>query len=568
LIYLKKLNLSSHLGYRARELIPLALIFFSALALFFPVWSFEYLNFDDNIYVYQNPQVLSGLSWSGLKWAFFTTLGGHWHPLTWLSLMLDCDLFGRAASGWQHGENVILHSSSGVLFYLLLRQWSINYPIALVCSLIFTMHPMRIESIAWVSQRKDCLSTFFFLLTLSSYTYWIKKSAKAGYFVALTTLALGLLAKPTIVTTPLLLILLHRGPLCRYQLRWFRLTPFFTLCLVSALFTWLGQVEAGAVKGGELLSWDNRLANSGVHYLGYLGKLILPTTTGIFYPLQTYPPGLAVSAWLSLGMLSFLIFYSFRRELIVGWLWFLLSFAPVCGIIQVGGQSITDRWSYIPHLGLLMGVAGFLSHEKFKSYNRIAILTLSLGLVYCTLITRIELPNWQNSETVFKHSIANNANNFMAHNNLGFHYDSLGRLEDAHRHYQEAVRLAPHYPLALNNLGSSLARLGQLSEAKEAFSHSLSIAPNLANTHYNYGLLLYQEGLVCEALDHWSQTLHLDENSTSATNSLLYAVKNSSAIASCSEILEVNKRLSFWHPSEARLISAKEELNSYFYGIQ
>jgi protein O-mannosyl-transferase len=541
------------------NMIAIAGIFIGVILLFLPVWSFDYINFDDDLYIYQNHRVQAGLSWTGIKWAFSTTLGGHWHPLTWLSLMFDQDLFGNGTPGWQHGENVIIHAFSGLLFYVLLIQWGINLPIALLCSLIFSLHPLRIESIAWVSQRKDCISTFFFLLTLCSYTYWLKKSAKIGFIVALASIILGLAAKPTLISTPLLLILLHRWPLKAYRLSWLHLIPFFIVSFLTAVITWFGQVGAGAVKGIGTIPLDERIANSSIHYTGYLGKIILPTTTGIFYPLQSYPPGLAVSAWLLLGLISYLIFYSSREYLIVGWMWFMLSLAPVCGIIQVGGQSITDRWSYISHLGLLIGLAGVCSTKGARLRSRLIIITLFSWLVCCVLVTRIELPNWKNSETVFKHSIKNNSNNFMAHNNLGVYYDSVGKLEDAHYHYQEAVRLAPYYPIAYNNFGSSLARLGRTNEALDAFKNSLRVAPNIANTHYNYGLLLFQIGSLCQALDHWRQALILDPNNSSSTKSLIYALKNSSDIGKCRELSTVARVLRSWQPGNLQLVAIKKE---------
>jgi hypothetical protein len=546
-------------GLYVRDGVIAATLMLVVTTLYLPVTSFEYFNFDDNLYIYENPQVRDGLSWHGLLWAFRTTLGGHWHPLTWLSLMVDIELFGVNNAGALHLENLIIHASSSALFFLLLRRWQIPAFSAMLVTLIFALHPMRLESVVWASQRKDCLSMLMLLLTLHNYSAWVRSKNPLPYIISLFCFLLGLLAKPTLVVFPLLLPLLHLWPL-QERLSLKAVGSFLLIASISAVATLYGQINAGAVTGVTVLPWGTRLSNSGVHLIGYIGKFLLPTTTAIFYPLQHFPPGIGVGAWVTLGTLTFLLIKGHNSPpLIFGWLWFLVTLIPVCGLIQVGGQSLTDRWSYVPHLGACAAIAGCLAN--YRERRHIAVSILVLWTIYCIGVTRLELPHWRNSESVFLHTISASPDNFMAHNNLGAYYDGNGQYTKALYHYQEAVRLAPHYPVSLGNLASVFSRQGNYKEAARYFERALEFAPSSIDVNYNYGLMLYQSGYRCSAVERWASVVSMKPDYRPAVDSLKFAVSHEKLLKRmCANHIALRHTLERWSPASPELQKLKMQL--------
>src|SRR5579871_2166470 len=343
--------------------LAIALIAVLTCAVFAPVWNFGFLSWDDPTYVTQNPQVLRGLTWAGVTWAFTTGDASNWHPLTWLSHMLDVSVFGLTP-GWHHAVNVVLHTLNAILLFVVVRRIDPKHQVwpAETVALLFAIHPLHVESVAWISERKDVLSTCFALLTMLSYCRYVRAPQRAHYALTLTLFALTLMAKPMYVTLPGVLLLIDYWPLARVQL-WRSLVveklPFVALAAASSVATFIAQWHGGAVGGLSLLPWSTRVDNAAISYVRYLGKCFWPPALSAFYP---YPPRepttLAILAATAILALSWLAWRSMRRApyLFVGWFWYLGTLMPVIGLIQVGDQAMADRYTYFPLIGVFLAV--------------------------------------------------------------------------------------------------------------------------------------------------------------------------------------------------------------------
>lgn len=489
-------------------LIAAIFVCLSVFAVYWPVSEFEFLNFDDNEYVTENSYVTSGLKTENIVWAFSSQHGSHWHPLSWLSHMLDVEIFGLEA-GKHHLVNAALHACNTALallfFYLLTGRLTLSF----VSALIFGLHPLRIESVAWVTERKDVLSIFFILLTFIFYILSKTKHSKSAYCASLITFVLSLLSKPTAVVLPVLLILLDFWPCPTERHKFsiksiFNKIPFFVGSLYLAIVAIWAQGQGGGLKSVEAYPIFDRVASVLLGYQAYLGKLFIPSGLAIFYPFEQYQPGVAAGAFCLLLVLSFLI-WKYRDTypyLLLGWLWFLVALLPVIGIVQIGGQAFANRWTYLPHIGLILALATFIS-DKLAA-QKASLVTISVGLVAgCVWLSWINLGHWKNSETVFRHAIAVSPDNFMAHMNLGVALDRAGKLAEASKQYDMAVTIKPFYPIALNNLAGARARLGDLLSAEHLYKRALSSFPNFAQARFNLGLLYAQTARPAQALQQW-----------------------------------------------------------------
>lgn len=501
---------------------------------FAPTAQFEFLNFDDTTYITENAFVTSGLSFTNLTWAFSTPYAGHWHPLTWLSHQLDCELFG-VAPGAHHLMSVGIHALNTILVFLFLNTSTKALAPSLFAALVFGVHPLRLESVAWVSERKDVLSMFFGLLTLNLYLAFVR--ARSVFIYCCITLAflLSLLAKPTFVTLPALLVLLDLWPLNRVRLSSRSLEKrqilaaivekiplaliSITLCAIAINSQHLG----GGLQNLSGYAATDRIAGAFVSYLAYFGKLLIPTGMGIFYPFQIYAPGVGVGAFLGLLALSYMFLAHWRTApyLACGWLWFLISALPLIGFVQIGGQAFADRWSYLPTLGPLIGITwwavDYLSPRIGTRLLRVLATSLVLAL---GIITHYELPHWRNSETIFTRTLEVSPHNFMAHTNLGSALRDKGDAQRAAYHFEEAVRLNPTYPEALNNLGIVRAEQGRYREAQELFTKAFTIRPDFDQARYNAGLAYSQMGNNVRASIDWSKVLANNPRHASALQSL------------------------------------------------
>jgi len=508
-----------------RHLAWAAAIALVVVAVFWRAHGFQFLNFDDDVYVTGNPFVRDGLSRANVVAAFTHPRGGHYHPLTWVSHMLDVSLFGLRP-GPAHLMNVAIHAATtGLLFLLLLRCFADRLGLAAFTALVFGLHPMRLESVAWIAERKDVLALFFAVCTMHAWVSHARRPSVARYLAALFCFFLGLLAKPTLVTLPALLLLFDWWPLRRPAalpalVR--EKLPFALLAGVWVAVTTSTQNAEGAM-GAATFTLSDRVATAAVAYLAYLGKFFWPAGLGIFYPLVHYPPGVGAGAVLALAALSWLCLARFRDypELAFAWAWFVIAPLPVIGLVQFGGQAFADRWSYLPHLGLTLGLAALASRRLPAPLLRpLAV----MGVVALAIVTSVNLPHWASSEAIFAHTLVVSPDNFMAHTNLGNALDAAGRLDEAAPHYEEAARLNPTYPEALNNLGTLRARRGQMAAAVEQFRRALAIRPELPIARYNLGLALSALEQPVAATAEWLRVLSADPDDERTRASLRFLI--------------------------------------------
>jgi tetratricopeptide (TPR) repeat protein len=482
---------------------------------------FDFVNFDDDQYVYENPQVMNGLSLSGIRWAFTHVHGGNWHPLTTISHMLDCQLFGLQPWG-HHLTNVLLHAGATVLLFIALWQLTgARWPSAFVAA-VFAIHPLRISSVAWIAERKDVLSGVFFMLTIYAYGRYAKlrRFSRGQYATVLVFFALGLLCKPTLVTLPFVLLLLDYWPLRRFGERTTRFLvleklPFFVLSAASCVATLIAQKEAVAKMSP--LPAAARIGNACVSYAVYLGQMIWPFGLSAQYP---YPQnGVPLSAVLS-GLLLLLTItaaaFFYRRRypfILVGWLWFLGVLVPMIGIIQVGGQARADRYTYLAQIGLyiLLTWGAMELVTRWRRGREVSIVIATLIVVALTLISYAQTTFWQNSETLWNQALANTKDNYLAHNNLGNALKQKGRLDEAIVHYQKSLESCTDFPEVYRNLGHTFAAKGNWPEAIKAYRSAIEAWPwPDAHNNNNLAIALARSGKADEALAQFEEALRLD----------------------------------------------------------
>jgi Tfp pilus assembly protein PilF len=479
------------------------------LVLYSPVAQFSFIDFDDDEYVSNNPVTQAGLTCPGLRWAFNGIHVGNWHPLSWLSHMADCQFFGLHA-GAHHLVNVAFHIANTLLLFALLRgltgaAWRSAFVAAL-----FAWHPLHVESVAWVAERKDVLSTFFWLLTIAAYVRYVALSkiqdpkSKAFYTLALLGCAAALLSKPMAVTLPFTLLLLDIWPLGRisnfkFQIsncRWLLLEkiPFFLLALALCAVTFLAQHGVGAMSP---LAWSIRLGNVPVAYLRYLGKTFWPADLAIVYPYVYHWPAAAVAgAVLLLVLVSALALVLVRRQawFAVGWFWFLGTLVPVIGFVQVGAQAMADRYFYIPSIGLfIVLVWGVAEYCAGKANGKLLLSLVGGGaLAGCVLAASAQIENWRNSASLFLHALSATQNNYVADNALGKAFERAGDNARALALYREAVRIEPRYAVSQYNLGLALIGSGRKDEALEHLAAAAQLDPGNADAQFNLGVFFSQ----------------------------------------------------------------------------
>lgn len=536
-------------------------LFVLVIALFWTTSNFEFLNFDDPTYVVRNPHVVSGITLANIRWAFTESYGGHWHPLSWISHMIDCSLFG-VNPGPHHVVNVVLHGINTMLVFLLFAALLADLPLAVLCALIFGVHPMRIESVVWISERKDVLSMLFGLLAIHCYLLRVQRErlvATAGVFIFFI---LSLLAKPTFVTLPLMLLLIDWWPLKRFDRRaCVEKIPLVLISIAMSLIAMYAQHREGGLKTLGEISLSARLSIVWLGYGAYLGKFFAPFSIGLFYPFQIVQPGFGLGAFMGFMAVAALLWSNRDRYpgLLMGWMWFVVALLPMIGFLPIGGQSYADRWSYLSHLGLIVGCASYLQ-IRWRKY---ATVLLGCFATLCAGLTIENLPQWKDSVSIFTHTLNVSPDNFMAHTNLGTAYDSLKRLDLAKVHFEEALRLNPTYPEALNNVGLLRVHEGKLEEARELFQRAIEINPSLILVRYNLGLLYNNLQMFDRALVEWITVLSIDPSHQSAAKSVRYAL----SVQRGSVCLSLKGRggealtglLKSWLPP-AHLVDIKDEL--------
>jgi len=499
------------------------LLALTTLLVYLPVGTHRFVNYDDDDYITNNPIVKKGPTWTGVQWAFTTWHASNWHPLTWLSHMTDCWLFGLNA-GAHHFVNVLFHAANAALLFVLLRRLTgALWPCAFIAAL-FAWHPLHVESVAWIAERKDVLSTFFALLALLSYTKYAKENCRRSFWLALFFFALGLMAKPMLVTLPFVLLLLDFWPLRRISFpstlnsqlsTVFEKWPFFLLTVISCVITFVAQRHSESVVSLKNVSLSYRLENLPVAYATYLEKIFWPVKLSVIYPL----PG-KISALTVAAAVAVLIFISAGAWLarkrspyfIVGWLWFLGMLVPVIGLVQVGGAALADRYTYFSATGIfIMVTSGFCDlASRFQFPKMILPSVATVILAACLALTEHQLRFWQDGETLFRHAIAVTKNNDVALVDLGVALDAQGRFDEALVQYHEALRLVPGRYQIHNNLGNILGILGRPEEALAEYREAVRLKPDLAFLHNGTGQMLARLGRFDEAAGEFAGAARLD----------------------------------------------------------
>ena len=490
----------------------------AVVALYAPVRDFPFVTFDDPEYVTKNPHVRAGLGWAGVVWAFTEPYAANWHPLTWLSHMLDWSLYGDWAGG-HHLTSVALHVLASVtLLAALVRLTRAPWESA-VAAAMFALHPLRVESVAWVSERKDVLAALAWVVALVAYARFVERRSLGRYLLVATAFAAGLLAKPMVVTLPFALLLLDAWPLGRDAREgWRRLAaekvPLLVLSALCALVTYRVQSGAGAVPSLEHQPLGGRIANALVVYVMYLWKTVCPTRLALFYPPSDVAPGVVAAATVALLAITALATWQWprRRYLLVGWLWYLGTLVPVIGIVRAGDQAMADRFTYIPSIGLGIMAAWALGEVARRDARgwRLATAAATVILVAWSLRSADQIGTWRDSRTAYTHAIAVTDGNHMAHGNLGLLLLEEGRVDQAMEHFRAAVAARPAAPKAHVNLGVGLATLGRRDEALAEYETAVRLDPRLALAHYNLGLELAERGRLDEAMARYEEAIRLD----------------------------------------------------------
>ena len=485
---------------------------------YLPVRQHHFVSYDDPKYVTANRMVQAGLTWGGTAWAFTTGLTGNWHPLTWLSHMLDVQLFGAGSAG-PHLVSVLFHTANTVLLFILLRRLTGALWCSAWVAALFALHPLHVESVAWVAERKDVLSAFFFLLTLWAYGEFKVQGSKfkVFYWLALGFFALGLMCKPMLVTLPFVLLLLDYWPFQRFNVSTLQRAvvekiPFFLLSALSCVVTFVMQRKDGDVQSLTNFPIDERIGNALVSYARYLGKTFWPADLAVFYPHPGHWPAAQVvfAAILVSGLCLAVVWFGRRFPFAVtGWFWFFGMLIPTVGLVQVGNQSMADRYMYLPSIGLfIMLVWGAREiSQRWRSAKDVMVMAGGLTVIACGGMTIGQLQYWQDDESLFRHALAVTQGNFVAHNNLGNDLLRRDQVEEAIVQYQQALAIQPGYELAHCNLGAALLQRGQVDDAIIEFQKALALQANLAAAHEQLGNALIQKGRVDEAVMHFQKAL-------------------------------------------------------------
>jgi protein O-mannosyl-transferase len=495
------------------------LLALTTLLVYLPVTRNGFLDYDDDEYVTNNQVVQNGLTFNGIHWAFTTFHASNWHPLTWFSHMMDCELFGLNP-GAHHFVNVLFHAANSVLlFALLLRLTGVLWPAAFIAAL-FAWHPLHVESVAWIAERKDVLSTFFALLSLLSYVRYAKDNRRRSFWVALIFFALGLMAKPMLVTLPFVMLLLDFWPIQRLnhstiQRLLVEKIPFFILTAISCLITFIAQRSGDAIVSFKNVPLPYRLQNMFVAYADYLQKIFWPENLAVVYPL---PETISARAVTCAGAVLFSVFAAawwWRKRapyLPVGWLWFLGMLVPVIGLVQAGGAALADRYTYLPAIGVFVAVTfGALAlGERFQLPKMILAAAAVSVLAACLILTEKQLHYWHDSETLFIHTLAVTTNNDIAHVNLGVAFEQENKPDAALAEYRKAEKLAPTRFQIHNNLGNLLDNLGQPDAALAEYREAVRLNPNAPFLHDSLGLVLVELGNFGGSMDEFTNAARLD----------------------------------------------------------
>ncbi len=548
-----------HLSPSQKKLIVCMLLFLATLAAFWQVKNHDFINLDDEQYVTQNPYVRGGLTAGNLAWAFTTTHASNWHPLTWISHQLDVQFFGMHPAG-HHLVSLLLHIANTLLLFFVLNRMTQKLWQSAAVAALFALHPLHVESVAWVAERKDVLSTLFMLLTLWAYFVYTRHPGLVRYLLVVVLFALGLMSKPMLVTLPFVLLLLDYWPLGRYaglEMKSLPPTvestgkkkpkkknaeqelpvvperrrspgsgnmfkalmtekiPLFALTVVSSIITFVAQQKGGAMSPLDDIPLLKRLGNALVSCAAYLVETIFPGDLAVFHP---YPAEIA--AWQLLGSTVLIVCITvlvvqYRKShpyAFVGWFWYLGMLVPVIGVIQVGMQAMADRYTYIPLVGIFILLIWGAADLAKRIGLRKSTLTAIAGSVLAALVaaTWVQVSYWQNSVILFEHALAVTSNNYLAHTNLGVALNRMGRAEEAASHYLEAIRINPNFSSPHYNLANYYAARGDKEDAYRHYQEAIRIRPDYASAYNNLGVLLASQRRFEEAASQYDKALRIE----------------------------------------------------------
>jgi protein O-mannosyl-transferase len=497
------------------------LLAFVVFATFSPALQNDFTGYDDPDYVLDNPHVRGGLSAANLYWAATAVHASNWHPLTWASHMLDSTLFGVVPRG-HHLTSVLFHVVNTLLLFLLLHRDTGRAGCSAVVAGVFGVHPLHVESVAWVAERKDVLSTLFWLLTMWAHGAYARRPGGPRYAVVVVLFAAGLAAKPMLVTLPLVLLLWDVWPLGRYPAVSVRRlliekVPLLALAILSSVITVYAQRQGGSLAGIEPLPIGLRAANAVVSYVRYLGKTVWPVDLAAFYPMETIPAATLGLCLVLLAAVSWLAAREWRRRpwLAVGWGWYLVTLVPVIGWVQVGQQALADRYMYVPMIGLLIAVAwGIAEGASHRNVRHVSWAAAVVGMAGLAALSWRQVHVWKDGITLWTHALRVTEGNFIAHNNLGVELDRRGRPDEAIAHYRETLRIRPgdrngrrNHAGALVSRGERLYRAGQLEAALASFRDALRQRPDHVQAHAYVGAILVALGRYDDALAAYDAAL-------------------------------------------------------------
>jgi len=579
------------------------------IVLFWQVQYHDFIFYDDNLYVTENSHVQKGLNPENLAWAFSATENGFWHPLTWLSLMLDYQMYKLNAGGY-HWTNVLLHMACTVLIFLVFFRMTHSPGKSALIAALFAVHPLHVESVAWVSQRKDVLSAVFWFVTMLMYVHYAEKPGRCRYLFVVLFYMMGLMSKPMVVTLPVILLLIDYWPLGRFPAHLYRSIekanfdqasiykliaekiPLLILATAVTVLTFYTEEKIGALKTFEMFPLDVRAANAVVSYGAYIWKTFWPVNLAILYPHLGMPPcRQVVSSGVILLLITVFVFYNVRRYpfLAIGWLWYVLTLAPVIGLIQIGSHALADRYTYIPLIGLFVIMVWgsghlFCAFEKFCKANKDVIpanpgsksgsntgihyfrifagflakpgtsnqgvlqgylffIIWGIALSILAVSTWFQLQYWRDNVLLLQHALRVTERNYVICNNLGVALFQRGKLDEASACFEKTLRIKPDYADALNNMGLVMTFLGKADRAEYYYLKTLAVKPDSEKAHNNLANLFADQGKLREAVDHYKKALKINPDDAEVYNNLGMALARQNrleeAVGSFKETLRI-----------------------------
>ena len=498
--------------YKYRFILICVFLIAAIVAVYWPVYFYKFLKYDDDLYVTNNLNVHLGLNFKSIHWAFTSGYASNWHPVTWISHMIDYQLFKNWAGGY-HLMNVFFHIlNTLILFYVLMRMTGAVWPSAFVAA-AFALHPLHVESVAWIAERKDLLSTFFWLLTMWAYVRYVKNPKLKWYLAAIVLFMMGLMSKPMLVTLPFVLLLLDYWPLQRKFSKWLLIEkiPFFICSFVSSVITYFVQQRGGATIAVEILGLKTRIANAVISCFEYISKMIWPSHLAALYPHpgDAFSVTKAVISGLLLVIASIIFIYLSRRRryFTVGWLWYLGTLVPVIGLVQVGVQSMADRYTYVTLTGLFIIVA-FGANEfipKLRYRNFILSCLAVVVLIGWAFTASVQLKYWKDSLSLFEHALNVTENNPLMIENYATYLSELGRFDEAIVQSNKFLKMKPNSAEAHNNLGSIFLQTGKTDQAIEQFRLAIKCNPGLPQAFLNLASALKKQGKPQDAIEYYKQ---------------------------------------------------------------